>query len=90
MQVHWYKDGQPLAMGNRFRHTADFGFISLDIAHTFPEDEGEYACQVVNSVGEAVVAANLKVQREFFCGGDGFNAKRSFGMTQVFTAGLSK
>ncbi|RCN50589.1 immunoglobulin I-set domain protein [Ancylostoma caninum] len=55
MVVQWYKDGQPLHSGNRFKLTSDFGYVALDIAHTVPEDSGTYS-------GEAEVKGNLSVR----------------------------
>uniref|UniRef100_A0A158P8T2 Titin n=1 Tax=Angiostrongylus cantonensis TaxID=6313 RepID=A0A158P8T2_ANGCA len=60
--VQWYKDGQPLHSGNRFKLTCDFGYVALDIAHTVPEDSGTYAVKASNKKGEASVEANLSVR----------------------------
>ncbi|KJH46031.1 immunoglobulin I-set domain protein [Dictyocaulus viviparus] len=62
MVVQWYKDGQPLHNGNRFKLTCDFGCVALDIAHTVPEDSGIYAVKAINKKGEASVEANLTVR----------------------------
>ncbi|KAK6058391.1 immunoglobulin I-set domain protein [Cooperia oncophora] len=48
MVVQWYKDGFPLHNGNRFKLTSDFGYVSLDIAHTIPEDSGVYGVKAIN------------------------------------------
>lgn len=34
----------------------------LAINEVFPEDEGQYACEAVNAVGEAVCAISLLVE----------------------------
>lgn len=62
LQVVWFKDGRPLMFGNRFSHTQDFGFVSLDIAYTVPEDQGVYTARAVNAQGQDEVSAQLNVQ----------------------------
>ncbi|ETN87097.1 hypothetical protein NECAME_01255 [Necator americanus] len=62
MVVQWFKDGQPLHSGNRFKLTCDFGYVALDIAHTVPEDTGTYSVKASNRKGEAEVKANLSVR----------------------------
>ncbi|KIH53560.1 immunoglobulin I-set domain protein, partial [Ancylostoma duodenale] len=62
MVVQWYKDGQPLHSGNRFKLTSDFGYVALDIAHTVPEDSGTYSVKAINRKGEAEVKGNLSVR----------------------------
>lgn len=49
---------------NRFRHTADFGFVALDIAYTVPEDTGIYTVVATNGVGEDSISAQLTVQEK--------------------------
>lgn len=40
LSVIWYKDGQPLQAGARFKTTNDWGHVALDIVHSYPEDTG--------------------------------------------------
>uniref|UniRef100_A0A0N5ALN5 Immunoglobulin I-set domain protein n=1 Tax=Syphacia muris TaxID=451379 RepID=A0A0N5ALN5_9BILA len=62
LKIVWYKDGAPLLNSNRFRHTADFGFIALDIAYTLPEDTGIYTVMATNDEGEDSTSASLKIE----------------------------
>ncbi|MFH4979231.1 hypothetical protein AB6A40_005940, partial [Gnathostoma spinigerum] len=61
MRITWFKDGAPLANGNRFHLTSDFGFIGLDIVYTVSEDTGTYTVIASNDQGEDRVEATLKV-----------------------------
>ncbi|PAV62890.1 hypothetical protein WR25_23783 isoform D [Diploscapter pachys] len=61
MEITFYKDGQPLRNSNRHKITSEFGYISLDIAHTLPDDSGVYAVKAKNDKGEAQVEATLTV-----------------------------
>uniref|UniRef100_A0A183TXY2 Immunoglobulin I-set domain protein n=1 Tax=Toxocara canis TaxID=6265 RepID=A0A183TXY2_TOXCA len=56
----WYRNGQPLAHGSKYAISQDFGFCTLDIGYTFPEDQGIYQLRVTNDRGEAVSSATLK------------------------------
>ena len=40
MEYNWYLNGTELLMGSRMVASHDFGYISLDIASTVPEDSG--------------------------------------------------
>jgi len=51
-------------MGNRFKPTIDFGFVSLDIAYVHPEDSGIYTVRAVNNSGEDYCQAELTVTRK--------------------------
>uniref|UniRef100_A0A8R1HM90 Ig-like domain-containing protein n=1 Tax=Caenorhabditis japonica TaxID=281687 RepID=A0A8R1HM90_CAEJA len=62
LRIQWFKDGQPLGNSNRFKLTTDFGYISLDIAHTIPEDSGVYSVKASNAKGEAQVEGQLTVR----------------------------
>ena len=59
MVVEWFKDGKPLRTGSRFKTVYDFGFVSLDIAHCYPEDAGEYSCRAKNEHGEDITKAAM-------------------------------
>ena len=39
----------------------DFGFVALDLKYTRPDDTGTYSCKAFNTIGEAVISANLQV-----------------------------
>jgi len=65
MQLDWFHNGRPLILGNRFKTLSDFGYVSLDISYTFPEDSGIYAVRAKNDQGEAVLEARLLVHGEF-------------------------
>lgn len=54
-----------LIVGSRFRTTHDFGFVTLDIAATVPEDSGVYMCKAINNAGEAISSTSLKVKCKF-------------------------
>jgi hypothetical protein len=55
-----------LCTGSRFHTTHDFGFITLDITATVPEDSGVYTCKAINAAGEAVSSTSLKIKRKDF------------------------
>lgn len=46
---------------SRFHTTFDFGYISLDISKTVPEDAGEYTVRAYNQLGESRSSIKLKV-----------------------------
>uniref|UniRef100_A0A915PRJ2 Ig-like domain-containing protein n=1 Tax=Setaria digitata TaxID=48799 RepID=A0A915PRJ2_9BILA len=60
LQVTWYRNGQLLAHGSKYAISRDFGFCTLDIGYTYPEDQGVYQLRLVNENGEAVSSATLK------------------------------
>lgn len=39
LQITWLRNGQPLAHGSKYAITNDFGFCTLDIGYTYPEDQ---------------------------------------------------
>merc|ERR1719232_1940806 len=59
LKVEWLHNGVPLKQGTRFREGHDFGFVSLDIMHVYPEDAGQYTCRATNVLGQAVTSANI-------------------------------
>ncbi|XP_014664087.1 PREDICTED: titin-like [Priapulus caudatus] len=59
MKVEWFFNGQPLVAGHRFKPTHDFGYVTLEILYTNPEDSGVYVCRATNDMGEAVTSATL-------------------------------
>lgn len=62
LTVQWYHNGQPLMTGHRFKTTHDFGYVSLDIIYSFPEDSGVWTCRAVNSLGVDETSANIQIQ----------------------------
>lgn len=60
----WRKDGNQIKPSRYFRTGIDGDTCSLTIAEAFPEDEGEYTCQVSNQAGSATTAARLTVKGE--------------------------
>ena len=74
LRVIWLKDGQPLPNANRIQlvnclivdsdnisdsQVNNFGFVSLSIHPTYPEDAGTYTCLLRNSLGESSANAQL-------------------------------
>ena len=51
MNVEWFKDGQPIRIGTRFRPTYEFSYVALDILWSYPEDSGTYYAVATNLVG---------------------------------------
>ena len=62
LKIQWFLNGQPIKQGSRFREGLDFGFVSLDIMHVYPEDAGQYTCRATNVLGQAVTSANINIQ----------------------------
>lgn len=60
MKIEWFVNGKPLPSGSRYKSTYDFGFISLDITHTYEEDSGVYTCKATNSKGSASTSGSLR------------------------------
>ncbi|KAI6230227.1 Hemicentin-1 [Aphelenchoides fujianensis] len=58
--VQWFRNDQPLANGNKYAITNDFGTARLALGWTYPEDEGVIQVKITNSKGEAVSSATLK------------------------------
>ncbi|OUC40200.1 immunoglobulin I-set domain protein [Trichinella nativa] len=61
LSVQWFHNDQPLMNGHRFRTGHDFGFVTMDILYSFPEDTGQWTCRVANSLGAEDCHANLVV-----------------------------
>lgn len=47
---------------SRFRWSNEFGFVTMDIDHLYPEDSGIYTCRAVNDYGESVTSASVKIE----------------------------
>ena len=52
MKVEWFKNGEPLATGHRYRTFNDFGIVILDILYCYAEDSGTYECRASNQLGK--------------------------------------
>ena len=59
LRVEWFKDGQPVTIGHRFRPIHDFGYVALDIVGLISEDTGSYTCRATNNVGTAEARVSL-------------------------------
>ena len=59
LQVEWFKDGQPVIIGHRFRPLHDFGYVALDIMDTISDDSGVYTCRATNLAGSCEIQARL-------------------------------
>lgn len=64
LKVEWYKDGNSLALGSRFRHIHDFGYVALDICELIDTDAGVYTCVATNMLGKDEVSSSVKVMRK--------------------------
>lgn len=62
MKVEWYRNGQPLTLGHRFRTMFDFGFAALDILQVISEDSGEYTIKASNHLGSATSSIAIRVK----------------------------
>ncbi|CAH8455272.1 unnamed protein product [Schistosoma turkestanicum] len=49
--VEWFKSGNLLTSGTRFKVAYERGLATLDLLYTVPEDSGEYWCCVANKSG---------------------------------------
>lgn len=54
LQVDWYHNGLPIAMGSRIETKFDFGQVELKVADPRAEDVGIFTCKARNQIGEAV------------------------------------
>lgn len=52
MEVLWFKNGEQVSQGSRFRLDYDRGLATLEILYTFPEDTGEYWALAKNKLGQ--------------------------------------
>ncbi|PSN48991.1 hypothetical protein C0J52_03867 [Blattella germanica] len=61
-QVNWSKDGKTLSSSDIIDLKYKNGVATLTINEVFPEDEGQYVCEAVNSIGTAKTTCKLKVK----------------------------
>lgn len=62
-KVEWFHDNKPIKEGKQITILQDSeGVCNLAISEVFPEDAGEYTCQAMNPVGEAICTTSLTVE----------------------------
>lgn len=61
LKVEWLLDGKPIEASNRMSTLHDFGFVAMDLKYTRPSDAGRYSIRAKNTLGEAIISANLVV-----------------------------
>ncbi|XP_022243271.1 titin-like [Limulus polyphemus] len=61
LNIEFFVNGKPLSAATRFTANNDFGFVTLNVSHVYPEDSGIYTCRATNSKGQAVTTGSLKV-----------------------------
>lgn len=60
MKIEWFVNGKPLPSAARYKSTYDFGYVSLDVNHTYEEDSGIYTCKASNNKGTASTSGTLR------------------------------
>lgn len=60
LKIEWFVNNKPLPSGSRYKTTHDFGYVSLDITHTYEEDSGIYTCKATNTQGSATTSGTLR------------------------------
>lgn len=60
LKIEWFVNGKPLPTGARYKTTHDFGYVALDISHTYEEDSGIYTCKATNTKGSATTSGSLR------------------------------
>lgn len=60
VKFQWLKNGVPIRMASRYEIKYEFGLVALDIAWTYPDDDGLYECIATNDAGEDRTKAELK------------------------------
>lgn len=64
-QVTWFKNGSPLSSSEVVDLKYKNSTATLTINEVYPEDEGEYCCKAVNSLGVAETRCKLTVLRKY-------------------------
>lgn len=60
LRIEWFVNGTPLPSGAKYKTTYDFGFVALDMTHSYSEDSGIYTCKAINSKGSATTSGSLR------------------------------
>ncbi|XP_071488548.1 protein Obscurin-like [Diadema antillarum] len=63
-KVMWFYNQRPIHESGDFKFHHENFTHRLQIVEVFPEDEGEYTCKAVNSLGEKQVSAELFVEEQ--------------------------
>ncbi|XP_041374354.1 myosin light chain kinase, smooth muscle-like isoform X3 [Gigantopelta aegis] len=61
-QITWYKDGEEVLDSQDFQISMIGDVCKLQLTEVFPEDEGHYWCQAINSAGEVTTECQLTVE----------------------------
>ncbi|CAG0890532.1 unnamed protein product [Cyprideis torosa] len=64
LKIEFFVNGTALSNASRFTVKNEFGFVTLDIQHCWPDDAGVYMCKATNKKGEAVTSGSLRVLSE--------------------------
>ncbi|KAI5701651.1 hypothetical protein M8J75_011738 [Diaphorina citri] len=59
LKIEWIFNGKPLELGSRFKTTADFGFVTLDLTEVYDRDQGIYTCRAWNLAGETFTSTTI-------------------------------
>lgn len=60
MKIEWFVNGKALPSGAKYKSTYDFGYVALDLTHSYEEDSGVYTCKATNSKGTASTSGTLR------------------------------
>lgn len=66
-QITWSKGDKILTSSEVMELKYKGGKATLTIKEVFPEDEGEYTCTALNSIGSVTTSCKLTIKRMFFC-----------------------
>lgn len=61
----WLKNNEPIGASQLVRIRSELGWTALDINGVNVDHNGVYTLKVVNSEGEAVTSASIKVLQSF-------------------------
>ena len=62
LQIRWFKDGETIKYGGRFKMSSDGEHCILKISPVEQEDEGIYKCVITNKAGHRFCEAKLTVE----------------------------
>uniref|UniRef100_A0A915K9H6 Ig-like domain-containing protein n=1 Tax=Romanomermis culicivorax TaxID=13658 RepID=A0A915K9H6_ROMCU len=60
LKVEWLNNGEILKSGSKYKIGQDFGFATLDILYTYPEDSGIFVCRITNDDGQILTSGVLR------------------------------